>query len=206
MRKYRNNELMLYCRSLLSSLSVILLLCACNSGPVQNPDTADTPVQFKTVDWVDLMPNSDLEVLLNPPAYVNEVSEGSIDDIPTSILKSGITEPKDSYQQALVSTQTRAELDGNKIRIPAYLVPLDFNDKQQATTFFAVPFFGACIHLPPPPPNQIILVHSDQGVGIEELYTPYWLSGELHTDIEENDMATSAYSMTLQDHELYDGT
>jgi len=197
---------MLCCRSLLGGLSVILLLCACNSDTVQNPVTTDDPVQYKTMDWVDLMPDSDLEVLLNPPAWVNEISEGSIEDIPTSALKSNIIEPEDSYQQALVSTQTRAELDGNNIRIPAYLVPLDFNDRQLATTFFAVPFYGACIHVPPPPPNQIILVHSDQGVGIEDLYTPYWLSGELHTDLEENDMATSAYSMTLQNHELYDGT
>jgi len=141
--------------------------------------------------------------LLNPPDYMNEISEGSVEDIPTSILKSTITEPEDSYQQALISTQVRPELDGNNIRVAGYLVPLDFNNKQRASTFYAVPWFGACLHLPPPPPNQIILVHSEQGVSIDDLYTPYWLSGELHTVIEENDIATSAYSMTLQSHELY---
>jgi len=126
-----------------------------------------------------------------------------MEDQPASMLKSSITEPIDSYQQALISTRTKAELDGKNIRLAAYLVPLDFNDSQHATTFFAVPFFGACLHLPPPPPNQIVLVHSDQGVSIDDLYTPYWLAGELQVGIEENDMATSAYSMTLQNHELY---
>jgi len=136
-------------------------------------------------------------------AFNNEVSEGSIDDIPTSMLKSNITEPADSYQQALISTRVISELDGNNIRLAGYLVPLDFDDKQHATTFFAVLWFSACLHLPPPPPNQIILVHSDQGVPINDLDTPYWLSGELHIGVEENDIATFAYSMTLQSHELY---
>ena len=191
------------CRGLLTCLPITFLLSACNGGTIHNPETSRDSVQYKAVEWTDLMPDSDLETLLNPPAYVNEVNEGSLEDKPASMLKSSITEPADSYQQALISTETRAELDGNNIRIAAYLEPLDFNDKQQATTFFAVPFFGACLHLPPPPPNQIILVNSDQGVGIDDLYTPYWLSGELHTGIEENDMATSAYSMTLQTHEFY---
>ena len=192
-----------YCRRFLAGLSITLLLSACNGGTVQNPATADGSVQYKTLEWTDLMPASDLETLLNPPDYMNEVPEGSIEDKPTSMLKSIITEPADSYQQALISTEVRSELDGSNIRLAGYLVPLDFNDKQRATTFFAVPFFGACLHYPPPPPNQIILVHSDQGVNIDDLHTPYWLSGELHTGVEENDMATSAYSMTLQSHELY---
>jgi len=193
---------MFYYPGLLASLFVVVL-SACNGGTVQNPDTANGPVQYETLDWTDLMPASDLEVLLNPPDYMNEVTEGSIEDKPASMLKSTITEPADSYQQALISTNVRPELDGNNIRLAGYLVPIDFNDKQRATSFFAVPFFGACLHLPPPPPNQIILVHSDQGVQIDDMNTPYWISGELHTGIEESDMATSAYSMTLQSHELY---
>lgn len=196
-------HLMSLYRSILIALSFTVLLGACNGGTVQNPNSADSPVTYKTVEWTDLMPDSDLETWLNPPDYMNEVPEGSIEDKPTSMLKSTITEPADSYQQALISTKVRAELDGSTIRVAGYLVPLDFNEKQRATSFFAVPFFGACLHLPPPPPNQIILVHSDKGVHIDDLHTPYWISGELHTGVMENDMATSAYSMTLQSHELY---
>lgn len=188
-------------RKWLASLALILLLSACNGGTVQNP--AAGKHAYDTVDWTDLMPASDLEALLNPPDYVLEVSEGSVEDKPAGMLKSTITEPADSYQQALTSTRVRPELDGNQIRIAGYLVPLEYNDKQEVTTFFAVPFFGACIHVPPPPPNQIILVHSERGVRIGDMQMPFWLSGELHTGIEENELATSAYSMTLAGHEPY---
>ncbi|OED44051.1 hypothetical protein AB833_02435 [Chromatiales bacterium (ex Bugula neritina AB1)] len=158
---------------------------------------------YKTVDWTDLMPANDLEALLNPPDYVSQVSEGAAEDKRAGMLKSSIAVPKDRYQQALVSSNVRPELDGTDIRIAGYLVPVDYNNDQQATAFFAVPFFGACLHLPPPPPNQIILVHSEQGVEIDDIYTPYWLSGELNTDLLENDIAESAYTMTLQRYELY---
>src|SRR5690606_41234775 len=48
-------------------------------------------------------------------------------------------------------------LNGKKIRIPGYVVQLE-GDADKVTQFLLVPYFGACIHVPPPPPNQIILV------------------------------------------------
>ena len=54
------------------------------------------------------------------------------------------------------------ELDGKRVSIGGYVVPLDF----EATTvkeFLLVPFVGACIHVPPPPANQIIYVKADKG-------------------------------------------
>jgi len=194
---------MVYHRRLLAGLFIFSMLSACSGETMPTSNNADQSLQYKTVEWIDLMPARDLEELLNPPDYVDEISEASIDDTPASMLKSSITEPADRYQQALISTDVIPQLDGSNIRIPGYLVPVEFNDEQRATTLFAVPWFGACLHLPPPPPNQIILVHSDKGVHIDDLDTPYWLSGELHTGIEENDMAISAYSMTLQTHEMY---
>ena len=55
-----------------------------------------------------------------------------------------------------------AELNGKRVRIGGYVVPLDF----EATTikeFLLVPFVGACIHVPPPPANQIVYVKADKG-------------------------------------------
>ncbi len=196
---------MLNWRMLSACVTTVLLLTACDNHTIQNllGRSATTLADYKTLDWTDLMPSDDLEALLNPPEYVSEVAEGTVGDQPAGMLKSGITEPKDRYQQALISSSVRPELDGTDIRIAGYLVPVDYNDDQQATAFFAVPFFGACLHLPPPPPNQIILVHSEQGVDIDDIYTPYWLSGELNTGLLENDIAESAYTMTLQQYEPY---
>lgn len=53
-------------------------------------------------------------------------------------------------------------MDGKRIVIPAYIVPLDWSDKNELTEFLLVPEFGACIHTPPPPANQIIYVKSPE--------------------------------------------
>ena len=99
--------------------------------------------------------------------------------------------------------RVRADLNKKEVRIPGFIVPLEFDDEQTVTQFFLVPYFGACLHMPPPPPNQIILVNSPQGVQLSALYDPFWVKGELHTTFQENDMATSAYSMAMLDLEPY---
>ncbi len=159
---------------------------------------------FKEVEWTDLMPQDDLDALLNPPSYVTDVEDGSFEDQISNQLKSSIAAASDDrYQQALASTQVVPEMDGQAIRIPGFIVPLEFNDDQTVTQFFLVPFFGACIHVPPPPPNQIIFVNYPDGLKLEELYDPFWISGVLDVSLVENEMATSAYSMELHKYEPY---
>ncbi|MCG8536704.1 MAG: DUF3299 domain-containing protein [Pseudomonadales bacterium] len=94
-------------------------------------------------------------------------------------------------------------MNGKPIRIPGFIVPLEFNDDQTITQFFLVPFFGACIHVPPPPPNQIIYVNYPQGFKLDVLYNPIWVSGVLKTSLVENNMAVAAYSMEMHYQELY---
>jgi hypothetical protein len=50
-----------------------------------------------------------------------------------------------------------AALDGKKVVIAAFIVPLE-DDMQRADEFLLVPYFGACVHTPPPPPNQMVYV------------------------------------------------
>ena len=101
----------------------------------------------------------------------------------------------DRYQQALVSTSVIDELDGKSIRIPGFIVPLEFNDDQTITQFFLVPFFGACIHVPPPPPNQIVYVKISEGVPIINLSDAVWVTGVLTTEGWSGEIATVGYSM-----------
>lgn len=159
---------------------------------------------FKTVEWTDLMPKEDLDALLNPPSYVTDVEDGSFEDqISNQIQNSIATANGDRYQQALASTRIISEMAGKMIRIPGFIVPLEFDDEQTITQFFLVPFFGACIHVPPPPPNQIIFVNYPQGLKLDALYDPFWISGTLKTSLVENDMAIAAYSMQMQSFEVY---
>ena len=178
-----------------------------SSQSQKNPDensVAEEKLSYQEIEWTDLMPSSDLEALLNPPSYVTDIEDGAIDDVIASQLQSQeVTNPDDPYQQALVSTKIVTEMNNQAIRIPGFIVPLEYNNESKITEFFLVPFFGACIHVPPPPPNQIIFVRSEEGVEQKQLYDAYWISGTLSTTLIENDMATAAYSLQLDQYKPY---
>ena len=160
--------------------------------------------QSQTVQWTDLMPKEDIDAFLNPPSYVTDVEDGSDEDLISGQLKyNPKNKPNDPYQKALVSTQVVSEMNGKVIRIPGFVVPLEFDDEQVITQFFLVPFFGACIHVPPPPPNQIIYVNYPKGMKLDVLYEPLWITGKLKTSLTENDIAVSAYSLEMQAFEEY---
>ena len=74
------------------------------------------------------------------------------------------------------------ELDGESVKMPGYLLPLEYSGTK-VTEFLLVPWVGACIHTPPPPPNQIVHVVLDQGNGFESrsVYEPVWVAGEMFT-------------------------
>ena len=160
--------------------------------------------QFTSIEWVDLMPKADLEALLNPPDYLDDIADGTVQDQLSSQIHNAISAAADdAYQQALVSTDIVAEMDGQAVRLPGFIVPLEYDDAQTVTAFFLVPYFGACIHVPPPPPNQIIFVTYPAGLKLTALYDPVWVSGVLKTTVTDNDVAVSAYSMEMYHHEAY---
>lgn len=74
------------------------------------------------------------------------------------------------------------KLDGQVIQVPGFIVPLE-DYAQQATEFLVVPYFGACIHLPPPPPNQMVYVkmEGDKATSIG-MYDPVWVVGTLRIE------------------------
>ena len=95
----------------------------------------------------------------------------------------------------MYSSKTVATMDGKKIRIGGYPVPLESDAKGRSTLFFLVPYPGACIHVPPPPPNQLVLVRYPEGVKLADIYTPLWVSGTLKVEKVSNDLADAAYAL-----------
>ena len=85
-----------------------------------------------------------------------------------------------------------------------WMVPLE-GSSDTTTEFLLVPYFGACIHVPPPPPNQIVYVKFSTGVPIDNIYDAVWVTGTLATQVWQGDLATVGY--TLQGIEVtpYDG-
>ncbi len=87
-----------------------------------------------------------------------------------------------------------AELNGKRVRIGGYVVPLDF-DATKVTEFLLVPFVGACIHVPPPPANQIIYVKSAAGVTLKGEFDPVYVTGTLTTEGQFTGLAETGYSI-----------
>ena len=70
------------------------------------------------------------------------------------------------------------DLNGQQVRMPGYALPLEYKD-QKITEFLLVPWVGACIHTPPPPPNQIVYVKLEKGIENAGRFTPVWVTGEM---------------------------
>jgi hypothetical protein len=71
-------------------------------------------------------------------------------------------------------------LNGQNVRLPGYLLPLEFSGKQ-VSEFLLVPWVGACIHTPPPPPNQIVHVKPEKPVEMNGMFAPVWVTGQMTT-------------------------
>ncbi|TVP87388.1 MAG: DUF3299 domain-containing protein [Pseudomonadaceae bacterium] len=96
------------------------------------------------------------------------------------------------------------ELHGMRIKLPGYVVPLGITPEGKVDEFLLVPYFGACIHVPPPPSNQIVYVQSSQAIALADLYQPFWISGEMQVDLMESELANAGYRISAADIEPYD--
>lgn len=101
-------------------------------------------------------------------------------------------------KQDLPNAPVVQSLDGQNIRLPGYIVPLEVSEEGRTTDFLLVPYFGACIHVPPPPSNQIVHVKSELGVKLDELYQPYWVEGPLQVKASSSELADAGYQMEAQ--------
>ncbi|SIS97918.1 DUF3299 domain-containing protein [Neptunomonas antarctica] len=148
---------------------------------------------IEQIEWEQLMPaDYSLDGLFEGRDL------GALDDLdPKSALL------MDELQQALQSAPVVPEMNGKMIRIPGFVVPVEGED-QNVYKFFLVPYFGACIHVPPPPSNQIIYAHYEPGVKVESLYDAIWITGKLKTETFSHELASSGYSIEVFRIEPYD--
>ena len=155
--------------------------------------------EVKTIEWTDLMPEEDLKLLLEMPEVQHDYSQPS----PFDDNYQGDDPAAQQWQQILTSAKVREEFNNTKVRVPGFIVPLEFDAEQNVTSFFLVPYFGACIHVPPPPPNQIIYMHGAKNLKADMIYSPFWISGTLKTETMTHDLGQAAYSMAVDAVEEY---
>ena len=88
-------------------------------------------------------------------------------------------------------------LGGKRGHIGGYVVPLSF-EATRVTDFLLVPFVGACIHVPPPPANQIIYVKIEQGFDVQGTFDPVWVTGTLKVTPSFTGLADAGYSLEAE--------
>ncbi len=76
-------------------------------------------------------------------------------------------------------TDTLKKLDGKTVRVPGFVVPLD-DAAEEGAEFLLVPYYCACVHTPPPPPNQMALVQMAGKRSVRlGLFDAVWMEGTL---------------------------
>ncbi len=105
--------------------------------------------------------------------YYKELDKAKLEMKEFGIDIDWLMEKRKEAQTAVVK-----ELNDQRVRIPGYLLPLEMSDTK-VKEFLLVPYVGACVHVPPPPPNQIVYVQILQKEGHEskKLFEPVWVSG-----------------------------
>jgi len=101
-----------------------------------------------------------------------------VDKAMPELIKAGVDIDALMAKRKEIQTAIVEELNGQRVRIPGYLLPLEMSGSK-VTEFLLVPYIGACIHVPPPPPNQIVHVNLVQREGYKskKLYEPVWVTG-----------------------------
>lgn len=103
-----------------------------------------------------------------------------------------------------MSFEINPQLDGRDVRLPGFIVPLELDATGKVTEFFLVPYFGACIHVPPPPPNQLVYVTVDEGLVLDSMYAAYWVTGRIRTAEKSTRLGAAAYALTASEIEEYE--
>jgi uncharacterized protein len=88
-------------------------------------------------------------------------------------------------------------LNGQRVQIGGYIVPLDF-DATTVKEFLLVPFVGACIHVPPPPANQIIYVKSAKGIEVGKVFDPIYVTGTMSVSFTSTGLADAGYTISAE--------
>ena len=148
----------------------------------------DAPAEL--LNWRDLLPEGELDMLL-------ALEEGRA---PPTLMSQFQTR----RDEQIGTFNVVDELDGLIVRMPGYILPLDYAEQGQAREFLFLPYHGACIHYPPPPPNQIVYLRSAEPVSFSELWEPVWVEGRMEIQRVETDLADAAYSIAVRSVRPYE--
>lgn len=163
------------------------------SSPAQTPAPAErAATAFWEVSWLELVPPD-----WKPQERIDLKRANSLSDEDT-LAKELMLE----LREILDTAPTVPALDGQRIRMPGYVVPLE-NGPQGLSEFLLVPYFGACIHTPPPAANQIVHVKTRTPVTGFGSLSAVWVSGTMQASRRSTTMGVSGYTLELAHIAVY---
>lgn len=149
--------------------------------------SANSMPPVRQIDWAALLPEQERENYhpAPPPPIHTYLGEGD-----PAMLQTG-------------SFAVNSALNGTRVRVPGFVVPLERTADGLLSEFFLVPYFGACIHVPPPPPNQIVYVRMRAGAGLRSIEDAMWVTGTLHTSSKSTSLGAASYTLDGEKLEPY---
>lgn len=165
-------------------LAAALVMTACS-------ETAPEPqiAPATEINWPDLLPDGEAETLRQLQEDLGLAAQ--VDHFGGPGLQIGTF----NVEQSLI---------GERIRMPGFILPLDIQTGNEVTEFLLVPYMGACVHTPPPAPNQIVYVRTEAPIVVDRLWDPVWVTGVLSADRHMNELGDAAYTLSLETHEPYE--
>jgi len=160
--------------------------------------------ETRKIMWDDLIPEG-----WNPEKIFQDLTDEEFNALPEETYQAMLKQ----VQAELDAAPVTESLNGERLKIPGFIVPLEINNTN-ISEFLLVPYFGACTHTPPPPANQIIYSKAKNQFSIDDIYQPVWITGTLQTgrytsQLNEAGVAQaadikSAYSMQVEVVEPYE--
>lgn len=153
------------------------------SGAAIAPQTAFAAIA-REITWDDLLPPG--------LPYSEIIGEGDIDK--TNDTWSPVYDTN--------AVKLNQDLDGAYIKMPGFIIPFDVSAKG-VVNFMLVPYVGACIHTPPPPANQLVMVNATKPWPGDKLWDPVWVTGTMRTQLQSTSLGQTGYSIVTDEMEVY---
>lgn len=164
--------------TLLLRRHVLTALAACAALPHSARAEA-----FVDLDWSDLLPEGE--------TAIPQVLQGLVDH-----------ERTDLFSQQPASSGVRTDWNGQIVRIPGFIVPIDYSGTG-VTAFILVPYVGACVHVPPPPANQLVFVTTEKPYESSGLFEAVNVIGMFGSASTKTQLAEIGYALSADSIESY---
>ena len=156
------------------------------------PEGASTPSAPRTIGWEQLIPAG-----WDPYKDLKALNLQSLKDNDPK-AEEALKKMRQMWDNAPINPL----ILGQNVRLPGYLVPLE-DLPEGLKEFLLVPYFGACVHSPPPPANQIVHVKLDQAVKRFRNMDTVWVTGTLSATKTDSHMGVASYRIDAKGVTMY---